>query len=383
MTIIERDRGTETSARFVGLAAELGERFAAHAAGHDRAGTFVVEAFDVMRGAGYLALAVPTDLGGLGATIAEVTAAQRTMARYDAAAALAVTMHQHIVLFAAWRHRRGLPGAEGLLRRVVDERLVLATTGGSDWTRPNGSAVKVDGGWVVNGRKPFASQAPVADVFSMLFTAEAADGTRRVIGASIPRDAAGLEIIETWDTLGMRGTGSHDIQLTDVFVPDAAANPPRPWGVIDSPLIAIGLHALPPITGVYLGLADAARDRAVAHLAGSPKADDPLVQRQVGRLDGHLRMAQWALDGVLAEIGDDPEPSVPLAASAFQAKRVIADELVAACDLAMEIAGGAGYFRKLGIEQAVRDVRALKYHPLPADSALVFAGRAALGHAEL
>jgi alkylation response protein AidB-like acyl-CoA dehydrogenase len=292
-----------------------------------------------------------------------------------------VTTHQHIVLFAAWRFRRGMPGRRGAAAARGRGPDRAGDHGGSDWTRPNGTAVKVDGGWVVNGRKPFASQAPAADVFSMLFTAESTDGARQVIGASIPRDAKGLTIVDTWDTLGMRGTGSQDLVLADVFVPDAAANPPRPWGVIDPPLMAIGLHALPPITGVYLGLADAARDRAVAHLTSSPKAGDPLVQRQVGRLDGHLRMAQWALQGVLAEIGDDPEPSASLVASVFQAKRAIADELVAACDLAMEVVGGAGYFRKAGIEQAVRDVRALKYHPLPSDTALVFAGRAVLGQA--
>ena len=379
MSIVERNDVADVAGRFVSLAAELGEEFASHAARHDRDGTFVTEAFEIMRERGYLSLAVPAELGGMGATIAEVTRAQETMARYDASASLAVTMHQHIVLFAAWRYRRGMPGAEQLLRRVVEDRIVLATTGGADWTRPNGTAVKVEGGWVVNGRKPFASQAPVADVFSMLFTAETPDGGREVIGASIPAGAPGLEMIETWDTIGMRGTGSHDLQLTDVFVPDAAATPPRPWGVIDPPLMTIALHAMPPIAGVYLGLADAARDRALAHLAGTAKADDPLVQRQVGLLDGRLRMARWALYGLLGEIGHDPEPSLALVVSLFQAKRAINDELVAACDLAMEIVGGAAYFRKLGIEQAVRDIRALKYHPLPSDAALVFAGRSALG----
>ena len=124
------------------------------------------EAYDVLRASGYLALAVPTELGGMGATIGQVAAAQAEMARHCASTALAVSMHLHITLFAAWRYRREMPGAEAMLRRVVDDRIVFVSTGGSDFTRPNGTAEKVDGGYVVNGRKVFASQVPVGDVFS-------------------------------------------------------------------------------------------------------------------------------------------------------------------------------------------------------------------------
>ena len=378
MTIIEHTDRTDVP-RFVSLAADLGRQFAEHTARHDRDGTFVTEAFDVMRDRGYLAVAVPTELGGMGATIRHVAAAQAELARHDASAALAVSMHQHIVLFAAWRYRRGIPGAEELLRRVAEDRVVLATTGGADFTRPNGAARRVEDGWLVSGRKAFASQSPVADLYSMLFTHETADGDRQVIGATIPANAEGLELIETWDTMGMRGTGSHDLQLADVFVPDAAVAPARPWGTLDPPLMLVALHALPTISSVYLGIAESARDRAVAHVVATPKAADPMVQRQLGLLDGRLQVARWALEGVLAEIGDDPEPSLPLVVAAFQAKRVMADELVAACDLAMDVVGGAAYFRKLRIEQAVRDVRALKYHPLPSEQTLLHAGKVALG----
>jgi acyl-CoA dehydrogenase len=136
---------------------------------------------------------------------------------------------------------------------------------------------------------------------------------------------------------------------------------------------------MPVITGVYLGVAEGARDRAVAHVLGTPKADDPAVQRLVGLLDYKLRVARWALLGAIAEIGDDPAPSMRNVVVAMQAKRAVAEEAVSACDVAMEVTGGAGYFRKLGIEQAVRDVRGVRFHPFTPELTLVHAGKVALG----
>jgi len=379
MTTTDQTNGTDVLGRFVPLAAELGQQFSSEAARHDRDGTFVTEAFDIMRENGYLALAVPTELGGMGATIGQVTVAQAEMARHDASAALAVTMHLHITLFGAWRYRREMPGAEAMLRRVVNDRIILVSTGGSDFTRPNGTAEKTEGGYRVTGRKIFASQVPAGDVFSTMFTYEDPEAGRRVLGMSIPVKADGVEIIETWDAMGMRGTGSHDVQMTNVFVSDAQVMSNRPWGVIDPPLMTIASHAMPPIAAVYLGVAEGARDRAVAHVLGTSKAEDPTVQRLTGLLDYRLRVARWALLGAVAQIGDDPEPSMQNFVAAMQAKRAVAEEAVAATDLAMEITGGAGYFRKLGIEQAARDVRGVKFHPLTPELTLLHAGKVALG----
>jgi alkylation response protein AidB-like acyl-CoA dehydrogenase len=365
--------------RFVPLAAELGARFSATSQAHDRDGTFVQESYDVFREGGYLALAVPADLGGMGATIAQVAAAQAELARHCPSAALAVSMHLHITLFAAWRYRREMPGAEAMLRRVVDERIVLVSTGGSDFTRPNGTAVRVEGGFRVTGRKIFASQVPAGDVLSTMFTYDdPADGLR-VLSMGIPLRAEGVEVIETWDAMGMRGTGSHDVQLTDVFVSDGQVMSNRPWGVIDPPLMAIVAHAMPVIAAVYLGVAEAARDRALARLREQPKAKDAPTQRLAGLLDYKLRVARWSLFGAIAQIGDDPVPSMDVVVLAMQAKRAIAEEAVSACDVAMELVGGSAYFRGSGLEQAVRDVRGVVFHPFTPELTLLHAGRVALG----
>jgi acyl-CoA dehydrogenase len=377
----ELDPSTDSAAadRFVPLARSIGETIARHGADHDRDGSFVTEAYDALKAAGWLRLAVPTELGGMGATITQAATAQAELAKHCGSTALASAMHLHITMFGAWRYRRQMPGAEGMLRRVVDEDLVLVSTGGSDFTRPNGTATKVDGGYRVNGRKIFASQVPVGDVLSTMFTYEDPEQGRRVLSMGVPVRTEGVEVVETWDTLGMRGTGSHDVVLTDVFVPDAAVMSNRPWGVVDPPLQAIIMNAMPVVAAVYLGVAEGARDRAVALVRDTPKAADPTIQRLVGLADYKLRVARWSLFGAIAENGDDPAPSLEGVVRAMQAKRAVAEEAVSACDVAMQIAGGAGYFRKAGIEQALRDVRGVLFHPFNPEITLSHAGRVALG----
>ena len=169
MSTTEQVQALDAERQFIAAAAELGSRIAGHSAKHDRDGTFVTEAYDEMRASGYLTLAVPTELGGQGATIRQAAMAQRELARHCALTALVSTMHHHVVLFTAWRYRRGLPGAEATLRRVVDDGIVLASTGGADTTRPCGEAKKVDGGFRPSGRKIFASQSPTGAVMSTMF----------------------------------------------------------------------------------------------------------------------------------------------------------------------------------------------------------------------
>jgi alkylation response protein AidB-like acyl-CoA dehydrogenase len=175
----------------------------------------------------------------------------------------------------------------------------------------------------------------------------------------------------------MRGTGSNDVVIDDVFVPDERVLANRPYGVIDPPLQVILSIAMPIISAVYLGVAEAAFQAAVEAAAG--KANDPLVQRQVGVMAHRLRVASWALDRACDEIGDDPDPSVERMAAALAAKLEITQAGVEVCDLAMEVAGGAAFFKGSTIERAYRDVRAAKFHPLTPELTLQHAGRLALG----
>ena len=118
----ELETNTDREALLVARAAACGPVLAEHAARHDRDGTWVAESFQHVKDSGLLTIAVPTELGGEGATIREVSMVQRELAKYCGSTALASSMHQHVTAFTAWRYRRGMPGAEATLRRVVGRR---------------------------------------------------------------------------------------------------------------------------------------------------------------------------------------------------------------------------------------------------------------------
>jgi alkylation response protein AidB-like acyl-CoA dehydrogenase len=332
----------------------------------------------LLRDTGLLAIGVPVELGGSGATPRQVAMVQRALAHHCGSTALATAMHQHVVGFAAWQYRRDMPGARETLRRVADEGLILVTTGGADLTRPRGSAVRVDGGYRVSARKIFASLAAGGGLLGTLFPV-GDDGDRRVLTMAVPLDADGVTVLDNWDTLGMRGTGSNDVLLDDVFVPDEHVLADRPYGVIDPPLQVIFGIAIPIISAVYLGVAEAAYEAAVHAAIAAHREHDPIVQRQVGLMSQRLRVAAWALDGASAAVGDDPEPSVEAVAVVSAAKREITLAGLEVCDLAMEVAGGASFYKGSIIERCYRDVRAAKFHPFTPEITLVHAGRLALG----
>jgi alkylation response protein AidB-like acyl-CoA dehydrogenase len=373
MTITEIAR----SSTFVETAAAVGAEIAAYAERHDRDGTFVEEGVSALREAGLLAVGVPAELGGGGGTISDVAAVQRELAHHCGSTALATSMHQHVVAFTAWRYRRELPGAEATLRRVADEGILLVSTGGADQTHPRGEATKVDGGYLVSGRKVFCSQSSAGAVMSTMFGYDDPEQGRRVLNMAVPIASEGVEILDDWDTLGMRGTASNSIVLDEVFVPDERVLANRPYGVIDGPLQVIFSIAFPIISGVYLGVAEAAYEAAVD--AAATKAGDVLVQRQVGLMRHRLQVASWALDGALEVVGDDPPPSEDRVAAVMAAKREVALAGIEVCDIAMDVAGGPAYYKGSVIERCYRDIRAAKFHPLNAELTLVHGGRLALG----
>jgi alkylation response protein AidB-like acyl-CoA dehydrogenase len=353
-----------------------GAFLAERAARHDQDGSWVAESFDHLRSAGLLAIGVPEELGGVGATISEIAMVQRELAKHCGSTALASSMHQHVTAFTAWRYRRGLPGAEGALRKVLDDGIVLLSTGGGDTTRPRGTAVKVDGGYNVSGHKRFVSQSPIGTVMSTMFAYEDPELGMRVLNMSVPMSSPGIFVDSNWDTLGMRGTASNDVVLENVFVADERVIANRPHDQLDGPLQVMLSIAFPIISAVYLGIAEGARDHAVAQVSDP---HDTITQRNVGLMENRLRVAGWALEGALRAVGDDPQPSMETVVAVMAAKREIGLAGLEVVDLAMEVTGGRGFFRGSPIERAYRDIRAVKFHPLSFDATLVHAGQVALG----
>lgn len=371
-------------ARFVDLAARVGAVAAEHAGAHDRDATFVTEAYAAMREHGYLALTVPTELGGLGATMRQVCYAQAELARHDGATALSVAMHTYLTLLAVYRHRRGAPDAAPVLRRVAGEGMVIATSGGSDWLWPTTTAVATAEGFRVSGRKTFCSQSPGATVVTTSAVVGEPGEDAEVLHFSVPLAAPGVRIVETWDTLGMRGTASHDVLLEDVLVPADKIAGRRPYGEFGAPLLAAATHFAPVVGATYFGIAASARDAAVAAAAAGNRGPLPLsalprVHRQVGLMDAKLRGAWWALMGSLDETGGDFVATPAAMSTVMIAKRQAVSEAIEVVNIAMDVLGGRAFYRRSPVERAYRDVRAGTFHPLTPEATLAFAGKLALG----
>jgi alkylation response protein AidB-like acyl-CoA dehydrogenase len=369
---------------FVGLARELGTQFESRAAQYDRDNAFVRENYEALQEAGYLLLAVPEELGGLGATIRQVCFAQAELARHCSSTALAANMHLYVTLLQAFRRRAGAPDAEAVLRRVADEGLVLMTSGGSDWLWPTGEATEVEGGYRVSGRKTFCSQAPYANVLTTSVPLRRADEEVEVLLFGLPMASEGVRIVETWDTLGMRATASHDVEFDDVFIPSDRITTRRTWGKLDGPLLAAAAHIAPTSASVYWGIACAARDEAVRIVGkrkrgDTPMAEIPSVQRTVGLMDHKLEVSWWALSGSLEAFGEGYTCDPKTVSRIMHGKRSVVEEAVSITDLAMEVVGGASFYRSLPLERYYRDARAGKFHPLTPEATLTYAGRLALG----
>ena len=205
--------------RWTDLANELGSGFAPRVPQHDETDEFVTENYAELKARKVFAAGVPEDLGGGGASVADLAGMLRTLAHYCSSTALALSMHTHLVATAAWRWKNQKAPVDGLLKRVAAEDLVLVSTGGADWLLGSGKATKVDGGYRVTGRKIFCSGAPAGGL--MMTTAvvdDPADGPT-VLQIAVPTSAQGVRVENDWRALGMRGTGSHDISFEDVFVP--------------------------------------------------------------------------------------------------------------------------------------------------------------------
>ena len=164
------------------------------------------------------------------------------------------------------------------------------TSGGSDWLAGSGRAEKVNGGYRITGRKVFASGAPAGDLFMTMAVHDDPESGPTVLHFAIPFDTRGLEIKDTWRTLGMRGTGSHDIVLDGVFVPDAAIGLRRPAGRWGPAWHVVAMLALPLIYAVYVGVAEAAR--ALALRPAARRRHDAATQELAGRMENELATAR-------------------------------------------------------------------------------------------
>lgn len=358
------------------IAEGLSERIAAGAARADAEDRFVAENYAALKEAGLVEAGVPVELGGGGADVRELAGMLRVLGRACGSTALAFSMHTHQVAIPAWRWRhQKLATVEPLLRRVAAERIVLLSSGGSDWIAGSGAARKVEGGYRVSGRKIFTSGAQAGDVLMTGAVLEEG-GERFVLHFGAPMQAAEVRVEDTWHTLGMRGTGSHDVVLDGLFVPDAGVALKRKAGEWHPLFQIIATTAFPLVYAAYLGVADKAREIALS--LAKKRAMTPDLRSLVGRMETEWRGAEIAHGAMLAAV-ERNAPSADSVNEVMMAKTLMADHAIRAVELAMEVAGGAGFYRAAGLERCFRDIQGARYHPMQRGVQAQYAGALALG----
>jgi len=361
---------------WLSLAESLGKQFAARDTEADESDLFVADNIARLKSTGLMAAGVPIELGGGGASFTDLCAVLRILGRYSSSTALAFSMHTHQVMVPTWRwHHQNAP-VEGLLKRVATEQIVLVSSGGSDWLQSAGTAIKVEGGFLVTARKVFASGVPAGNLLMTSAVYQDPEKGATVLHFALPLNAQGISIEPTWQAMGMRGTGSHDVVLSDVFIPDAAVTLRREQGKWHFIFHLISMIAIPLIYSVYVGVAEAARERAI-QLAMKRRTDEHLCY-MVGGLENELMTAKLAL-GHIISTSMASQPGFETTNQIMTGRTLVAEAVLNVAELAMEIAGGSAFYRKLGLEKLFRDVQGVRYHPLREEAQRKLSGQLALG----
>ena len=357
-------------------AARLMPLLAARAAEHDAADSFVADNYALLKQAGLVEAGVPQEFGGAGADVRDLAEMLRILAHGCGSTALAFSMHTHQVAVPAWRWRhQKLAAMEPLLRRIADDRIVILSSGGSDWIGGSGEAVRAEGGWRITARKVFSSGAPAGDLMMTGAIAREAEGDV-VIHFAVNMKAPEVRVLDTWHAMGMRGTGSHDVLIEGLFIPDAAVALKRKAGAWHPLFHIIATTAFPLIYAAYLGVAERARDIAVEVATSRRITEDAL--HLAGRMDTALRAARLAHDWMLRAV-ERNAPSAESVNDVMTGRTLVAENAIRTVELAMELAGGAAFHRRLGLERLFRDIQGARYHPLQAGPQARYAGAMALG----
>lgn len=363
----------------VELAGRLGrEKFAPRAAEIDREARFPFENYADMREAGLLALCVPKEYGGMGADYETYCLVAAEIGRHCGATALTLNMHSCAMMWSgdlvdalpltAEQRARHHAHRGRHYERVVRDGAIYAQPFSEGNAAASGraafetTAVKVDGGWLINGRKVFASLSGAANYYGLLCTEEkpGKDHDRRdTMYIVAPADAPGVSVVGDWDPLGMRGTVSRTLILKDVFVPeDEELMPP---GVYHTAALSWP-HMFMTMTPTYMGVAQAAVDFTRSYLRGEVPGMPPIKRRNIvakqlafGEMQIKLEQASALFRRAISEASYQPSKEQRLRAYATQYTVMeFANDI---CRLAIRTCGGHSMLKSLPLERLYRDSR--------------------------
>jgi alkylation response protein AidB-like acyl-CoA dehydrogenase len=345
----------------VAVGRRLAPRFAARAAAHDRDNTFPEADFADLRSEGLTGLMVPTRLGGLGAGFGDYADLAYELARGSGATAL--------VFFDA---------RDDLLRRAAGGAwfaVAMSERGaGSRLSRVATSYRREDGGFRITGSKTFVSGAGHADGY--LVVARSADDPDSVSQFLVLAGTPGVRVEPTWDSLGMRATGSHDVHF-DAHVEGGAL-----LGGVEG--LALWFAQLMPhwlvasYAAVYVGVARAAIDAAVEHLTGRKLDGLPSVRARVGRADAAVAAARLVVAEAARRV--DAAPGDPDTNRwVWRAKLLAGTTAMEVAASMLEAAGTSASRRGHPLERLYRDARCGSLQPATSDVCADWLGIAALG----
>ncbi len=358
------------------MVSKLADSFQERSEQHDREGSFPYENIEELKKSGYSKLSVPEELGGKGISLYELVLLQERLAQGDGSTALSIGWHLGIVMDTAekklWKNgafekiAKDIVHHGALLNSAVSEAATGSPIRGG---RPQTLAVQEGEHWVLNGRKTFTTMSPVLDYFIVVAAVEKNGEIAQFI---VPRETKGLEIVETWDTMAMRGTGSHDILLQNVRVPhDALVQ------VLDQESKKKANGWLLHIPACYMGIALAARNYAVKYAnhykpnsIKGPISELPNIRQLIGEMELKLMSARTFLYSVAERWDQDVEHRYELHAELAAVKHVVTNTAMEVVDKAMRIVGAQSLYYKNPLQRYYRDVRAGLHNP-PMDDAVV------------
>jgi alkylation response protein AidB-like acyl-CoA dehydrogenase len=368
---------TDLQRRLIAQAAELGRtRFAPRAAKYDREASFPFENYADLREAGLLGICVPTKHGGMGADFATYVMVAAEMGRHCGATALTYNMHVSSCLWsgaiADMLDMTPEQRADHEARRAVHyERIVkqgkvyaqpfseggAAAAGKAPWGTV---AAKVDDGYVVSGKKIFASLAGAADYYGVLCTLDRPGATLKdSLYLAVPANASGVRVEGEWDPLGMRGTVSRTLILDKVHVNEGARLMPE--GLYAQAAVRFP-HMFATLSPTYMGIAQAAYDFTVQYLRGEMPGTPPVRRRmyptkQIAVAQMRVMLEQtralFVQNARDARVDPDKDTRMRILAAHY----TIMENAQAIAALAVRTCGGQAMLKTLPLERLYRDSR--------------------------
>jgi alkylation response protein AidB-like acyl-CoA dehydrogenase len=392
---------TSEEVRLTAIARELGtSKFAPRAAAIDRDARFPIENYRDMHAAGLLAVAIPKAQGGLGADYRAYALVAAEIGRYCGATALTWNMHVCSTLWSgpladdlamSVEDRREHERRRAIhYRRIVDRGAIYAQPFSEGGAAAAGAAAfttearPVEGGWIVNGKKIFASLSGSADYYGVLCTEVATSdklSRRNTLYLAIPADAQGVTIVGDWDPLGMRGTVSRTLLFKDVFV--AADELLMPRGLYMQ-AAAQWPHMFLTLSPTYMGLAQAAYEFTISYLRGEMPGTPPVKRRmyptkQMAVAEMKVKLEQTKALWFQAVREAAPNPSKDQVMRAWAAQYATMENANAIATLAIRTCGGQAMLKSLALERIYRDSRCGSLMlPWTAELCIDRIGRAAL-----